>query len=408
MSENVFSSYPAISRSTHSYEEYNLPGFGNQTSSKCNVPNFVEYCPDCQHTDVHSYHCTRWDCPICYAWTAKKRARETATRLFGTYDAWRLHGTDVGYMNQIVISPPPSEYENFDEKTAKKKLHKFCKEIGLLGGAVVFHPFRLPDEVEDVLFQVMRRNDIPGGYWEGLHKNALVSGFLNGRLIESWRDCVEFSPHWHIVGFFKLKERSDSFYERTGWTYKNVSMEKYHEPLDFEGAKRTIAYLCTHHRIEKGRQSVTYFGKAAPNQVIHTTETEMKVKKCSECYKEYQDMDLEGKVTCIVTQGDLYRIPVRSSVESDQLLEDIRFRRFNFDPKNYQKAWYPVIHHFYKVRTEFQRNSKHAEIIDDTRIPDKWCGVPEATEAEKAWYSAYKASLPKIEDAPYWKRERGE
>ena len=98
----------------------------------------------------------------------------------------------------------------------------------------------------------------------------------------------EFSPHWHIVGYFKLKERSDHFYERTGWTYKNISWEKYHEALDKDSARRTIAYLCTHHRYQKGRQSVTYFGVAAPNKVTCEMTKEMKVAKidynlCRKC-----------------------------------------------------------------------------------------------------------------------------
>jgi len=416
MSETVSFSYPALSRSTKVSEEsaylvpeYNLPGFGNQTSQKCNVANFVEYCPDCHHTDVHHYHCCKWECPICYPWTASKRARESANRLCGVYEAWKNHGVDLGYINQIVISVPESEYADFDEKKYAKRMRKEAKKIGLSGGLAVFHPYRVLDEIEEVLRIVMQEKGIEGGNWVGIHQNILRFGYLNGRLIDTWLDYVEFAPHWHIIGFFKLKEKSDAFYERTGWTYKNVSMEKYHEPLNKDGVRGTLRYLCTHHRIEKGKQSVTYFGKAAPNQVLHETIVERKVAKCPQCSAEYQEMDLEGKVTCIITKGDLYKIPVRGEREADEIIEDIRLRRFKFDPKLYEKAWYPVVHHFYSVRTEFNKKSKPAKIVDDSRLHERSClpPIPEATEEEKEWYRAYRASLPSYEDAPYFIRQRG-
>ena len=155
---------------------------------------------------------------------------------------------------------------------------------------------------------------------------------------------------------------------------------------------------------------LTYFGIAAHNKVIHETIVERKVAKCPQCSAEYQEMDLDGKVTCIITKGDLYKIPVRGENKADELIEDIRLRRFKFDPKLYEKAWYPVVHHFYSVRTEFNKRSKPAEIVDDSRKHERSClpPIPEATEEEKEWYRAYRASLPDWKDAPYWKKERGE
>lgn len=404
MSENV-GSYPAISTSTNVCEEfaysvfdYELPGFGVQHSDRCNQPNFIEYCPDCHHTDLHSYHCNRWDCPVCYPWTANKRARESADRLYGVMRAWQATGADIGFFNHVVMSPPASAYEDFDEKKAAKDVRKYCKEIGLSGGALIFHPYRIDEEIEMIFHDLRVSGELKVNNWIAVHQNILKGSFISGREIRSWRDYVYFSPHWHIVGFFKLKERSNVFYERTGWTYKNVSWEKYHEALDKAGARRTIAYLCTHHRYQKGKQSLTYFGKAAPNQVSRTTTIDFKVSKCPVCSVDIKQMDLDGNVVADLSRGDLYRLPVHSAKDAEHLIDNIKLGRFQFDPKNYNKCWYPVVHRFYTVRTDFSRHVKPVEVVTverDTMLEP--CLRPWATEEEIQARKEYESSLPPID-----------
>lgn len=399
MPSTSFGSYPAISTSTNvSIEsaylvpEYSLAGIGIQHSDRCNTPNFVEYCPDCKHTEVHSYHCGRWDCPVCYPYTAANAARRVSNRLWGVYKAWKSYGEDVGFLNHIVISVPPSDYENFDEKSVTKKMMKYAKQIGLSGGAFVFHPYRIWDDIEEIFSLMRSEGELKGGNWAAVHQNCLKGGLMNGRLIDSWLDYVEFAPHFHIVGYFKLKERSDNFYERTGWTYKNVSWEKYHEALDKDGMKRTIRYLCTHHRVEKGKQSIRYFGIAAPNKVKRETTTEFKVAKCPECSIDYKDLDLNNNVIGTSSRGDLYRIPVRSLEAAEKLIEDIRYRRFKFKPEDYRKAWYPVVHNYYSVRTDFTRSVRRVEVVDDPHLPIPWATEKEISECED-----YRNGLPAID-----------
>lgn len=406
MSEDMSETYPAISTSTNVWKEsdyslleYELPGFGVKHSDRCNEPSFIEYCPDCRHTDIHSYHCNRWDCPVCYPWTANKRARETSNRLWGVLKAWQAAGTDVGFFNHLMMSVPPSEYANFDEKKSAKKVRKYLKEIGVSGGALIFHPFRIKDDIEDIFRQERQAGALKVSNWIAVHHNCLKGPFMDG-YIETWRDYIEFAPHWHIVGYFKLKERSDHFYERTGWTYKNISWERYHEALDKDSARRTIAYLCTHHRYQKGRQSVTYFGVAAPNKVTCEITKEMKVAKCPECSQDIKQMDIDGGVAADLSKGDLYRIPVYSSLQAEKLIEDIHCNRFKFKPDDYKKSWYPVVHRFYSVRTDFSRHVKPVEVVEDSRIekePDFLKPIPWATEEEIQARKEYEKSLPAID-----------
>jgi hypothetical protein len=402
MSLDVSSSYPAISTSTNvctdsllRLPEYTVPGFGVQKSERCNTPSFVDYCPDCKHTEVHSYHCNRWDCPVCYPYTAAKAARQVANRVWGVNGAWCSHGSDIGHINHIVISVPPSEYEGFDEKASKKLMVKHAKRIGLSGGAVVFHPYRLPDDVEYFVSDVMKERGLKGGNWKGVHDNVLRFGYVNGRFIDSWLDYVEFSPHWHIIGYFKLKERSDSFFESTGWTYKNVSMEKYGVPLDRAGIKGTVRYLCTHHRIEKGRQSVTYFGIASPNKVKREVIVKIEVAKCPECYQAHKVVDLEGNVNQIVSRGDMYRIPVRSSTDAEKLLDNIRCRKFKFNPKDYSKSLLHCVYYFYSVRTEFAKSVKK---VKEKPLLNVTCHELFDIEASQASMKRYLARFPPLDE----------
>lgn len=375
MSEVISVPYPAISRSTdfgedtiYSVPQFELPGFGQKTSDKCNEPNFIEYCPDCHHTNVHSYHCTRWSCPVCYLYTARKRAREAASRLWGVGEAYRAVGEDLGFLNHIVISVPPSEYANFDKKKASAKARKHLKSIGVAGGSLAFHPYRLRDDVEDLIREDRANSDVKESNWDYVRGNYLKGTVIDGRELRTPFDYIEFAPHFHCVGFFKLKERSDSFFERTGWVYHNVSYEKYHEPLDKDGAARTLAYLCTHLNYEKGKQSITYFGVAAPNKVAHKIEIEKKVKKCPVCAVDYDQMTLEGNVSETIHKGDLYKIYVNSRLEADQTINAINNGLYVPELFDSAKCWIHVIHHTYSVRTDFSRSSKSAcctDVLED-------------------------------------------
>lgn len=355
--------YPAISTSTNLGIDirlkYNIPGVGNQHSQRCNQPNYVAYCPDCKHTEVHSYHCNRWDCPVCYPWTAAKAARRIRYRIEGSYGALKNAGLNPGFLNHVVFSPPPSEYEGFDYKIQKKEALKYAKQVGMSGAVVVFHPYRVKDEVDDFIGD-LRDAGLRGGTWQHIHDNIFkgASDVNLGIDFQHWSDYIEFAPHWHLIGFFHLKEKSDVFYDRTGWIYNNVSMEKHHKELDWAGLFRTVRYLLTHHYVEKGKQSVTYFGNLSPNKIIHESVSIRVPVKCPDCYVEYAVVDFDNNVTGCVTRGELYKIPVKTSWEVDELLEDIANRRFKFDPKKYDKLWKFELIHSYRVRTVFKVNKK--------------------------------------------------
>jgi hypothetical protein len=358
-SESLEFPYPAISRSTkgsisnqYTLLDFPIPGFGPQKSERCNQPNYVRYCDDCKHTDVHSYHCNRWDCPVCYPWTASKAARSVADRLWGVSKAYMKMGEDIGYINHLMLSVPESEYEGFDLEKQKKLMRKYAKDIGLTGGAVIFHPWRLKGVVEDC-FHELRQVGLKGGNWDKIHKNILKgqSGIHLGIEFTDMSDYIEFGPHWHIIGYFRIKEKSNDFFARTGWTYKNITMEHHRPPLDKNGIKGTIQYLCTHHCVFPGKQSITYFGVASPNKVHCAVKVQMEFAKCPDCYVKHNVLDLSGAVVSTNERGILWKIPVKGDNGVNDLQRKIDYREFKFNPKDYFKAFDYRVTRFYTVIT---------------------------------------------------------
>ena len=83
---------------------------------------------------------------------------------------------------------------------------------GLYGGCTFFHPYR-------------KKHSDDGTSCEfNLHCDRH----------HTW----EVGPHFHFVGYGKMDEKSDEFYTRTGWVYKNLGKR--------ESTYETIKYLLTH------------------------------------------------------------------------------------------------------------------------------------------------------------------
>jgi hypothetical protein len=276
-------SYPAINSSTKfpllKVLAYLIPGKGKKTKDHCNTVTGVNYCPNGHTVEPISYHCKNWNCPECFPWAASQAARRAADRLTGVQMAWSGIGKPQGPLNHIELSVPPELYEKFDLKKFKAKAIDYAKRIGISGGALIFHPFRIKDELKGPIREALKAllDDYPT-HWKGVHKNVL--GLTN------WREYIEFGPHFHFLGYFKLKERSDSFYEKTGWTYKNISYAKRKRPEDSDSVYRIMRYLLTHHHVEQGKQSVTYFGTCSYNKIEKTTSREKEYLKCPVCLEQ--------------------------------------------------------------------------------------------------------------------------
>jgi len=255
---------------------FRLPGQGDQTNDKCgewvhplSCPN---YNPTLQKTldggvlqhdrFVVQHSCHKPDCPVCYESWASRQATNTTDRLFQAVDLYRKGGykietprgfSPIGQIDHVVFSPPQDQAKELirtpgGARTLRSKAVDIMKYAGMVGGAVIIHPFRENDSREP--------------------------NFNPDMIEDVWYE----SPHFHAVGCGYLK-KSDEVYAATGWTYKKMERRR--------SVHDTIKYTLTHCGIADGFQAITYFGLFSNNKiVVDTTEKVTEPIKCKACGEE--------------------------------------------------------------------------------------------------------------------------
>ncbi|MGE5456893.1 MAG: hypothetical protein ACM3RX_00915 [Methanococcaceae archaeon] len=299
-----------------------LPGTGEKTKEECNTITHADYCPDCHNVEPHYYHCKNFLCPECYKWAAWQAATKAADYLYGCAKAWRAIGLQTGFVNHIELSVPESQYEEFDEKKTYAKAIRYAVSIGIFGGGMVFHAFRIKEEYQRPIQQALSALGKKMGSWEAaIHHNILGLPSVAGYLY--------FSPHYHVVGHFKLKEKSSKFYKKSGWTYTNISIKKHRGCESQKAVKNIYSYLLTHHAHKPGKQSIHYFGICAKNKVQREIWKTKEDKKC-------------------ICGGQMYRIAIWTEERVEQIRRgEWKIELDDFNPKS-KKI---IVHNFYRVRT---------------------------------------------------------
>jgi len=254
--------------------EFRVPGTLDKTSEYCNTVVAAEYCQDCGKVEPRFYHCNNWDCPSCYFHTATRAAHRAEDRLLGVQKAFGDVGKYPGRIIHVMFSVPEAEYEDFDYKKSRKACYQYADMIGMLGGVVAYHPYRVKKEYHKPLLDYLKTAGLPGGHWRAIKDNPLG--------LASWRDYIYFAPHFHILGFYpKIVMKSNEFFELTGWTYKAIGV--YQDRNVF----RTLRYLCTHLAVPEGHdQALTYFGIASYNKTSVESLKISSFKVCPSCGSE--------------------------------------------------------------------------------------------------------------------------
>lgn len=249
---------------------FKLPGQDKITNDMCGVWVHPLGCPDYgQPTIDGSIHdrfvtqhsCDKPSCPSCYETWASKASERAFDRLKQCIELYRRANYQItlpsgrsyliGRVDHYIFSPPglSSTIERLKTLDGYRELKKeavgFAKKSGIVGGVIIFHPFRQNDPRESNY-----RNDLPAYVWY-------------------------MSPHFHIVGC-GFTERSDLFYQRTGWIIKKLPRR--------ESVKGTIRYTLTHCGIVEGVHALTYFGIFSYNKVVIDQEIKQDTPiKCSAC-----------------------------------------------------------------------------------------------------------------------------
>ena len=149
--------------------------------------------------------CFRPICKICYKkWNGRQSNR--ATKRIEEY----VNRNQGQKPIHVFFSPPRSiHYLSYDE--LKQEFRAILKKSGIIGGAVIFHPFR---------FDKIKRQ----WYW---------------------------SPHFHLVGFGSIRKIQDTFGWK-GWYVGNKGVRK--------SVFHTFYYLMSHSGIRKKFHTLTWIG----------------------------------------------------------------------------------------------------------------------------------------------------
>lgn len=253
-----------------SLSDFHLMGTGEVTSPRCNTVVAVKYCSDCGHGEARYHHCHNWDCPECYFWNASDSAYDVVQRLLGVQRANAAIGKHPGRILHVTFSVPLSEWEDFRLDKARRKLYRFAKMVGIYGGAVVFHAYRIREELKVPLLDAMKGTGLIGGLWAGVHEDLLGLG--------SWKSYVVLGPHFHVLGFYPhVLMKSNVFYETTGWTYKAIGVTRTRNVF------KTARYQLSHVAIDGSLQAITYFGVAAYNMTCVETVKTITFETCPKC-----------------------------------------------------------------------------------------------------------------------------
>lgn len=255
-------------------QDYRIPGSLTKTSGNCNTVVSAEYCRDCGKAEARFYHCNNWDCPECYFYTAMRAAHRLEDRLVGVQIAYANYGKHPGKIHHVNFSVPETEYENFTLDMYYKKCITYSDLIGISGGAIIFHPYRIKAEFHKPVYDAVKAMGLKGGLWSGVHSDVLQLG--------NWKEYVYFAPHFHVLGYYpKIVMKSNTFHEMTGWVYKAIGVSQERNVF------RTARYLFTHTAVPEGhKQAVHYFGIASYSKTSVESIKIKTFKKCPECGSE--------------------------------------------------------------------------------------------------------------------------
>lgn len=263
--------YPAAVRVK--YEIFDIPGL-EDAYEDCGKFIKIWLCEKCGFKRPIKNSCDRPVCSECWKSWASGEAKRVVERIHGFKIAYKaLKGRRVGNPQHIILSPPQEEakkevLEPDGVEKLRTKARSILKSVGVRGGSVVFHPYRIKDGYKAALAEIPKRENKK--FWTLVREDALNLG--------DWRLYVYLAPHFHIIGFGNRVNGGD-VYEKTGWVYKFIRHISKEDDLS-----AAVYYELTHTAIREGKRALTWFGSLSYNQLSkERRNVEYVVKRCPEC-----------------------------------------------------------------------------------------------------------------------------
>lgn len=254
-------------------------GLWNQTEERrCDVAeHVVDECEECgprRCGDVGAHGHRVGECPRCEEYRCPDHDPEHMVEECSECGPVPVEPSGPGLDKRAVhgvVSAPEGAVTTFEEvDDGFRKVYEIAEEHGIRGGVVLFHPWRVKQK-----WKAKWGEETNGGR-DGPKLWAWVREYEG-----DWRQLVEWSPHWHILGLSDDiepgKDRAD------GWVVKNVRAESEgegsaltpfyldgeSEPWDgaaregYEDMVRTARYLLSHVGFdpEKSVDSIRWYGE---------------------------------------------------------------------------------------------------------------------------------------------------
>lgn len=260
-------------------DEFEIPGVGERREPECGTFYKRLLCTNCgEEYQAIKRSCHNRRCSECWGDWLDRAVGRICERLLGykeAVDAWyeeNGRGRRLGNPKHLILSPPPSEWDIRsweDVKRLRRKAKRLLRRLGVWGGVLIFHAYRIKPHLKELLKLLGRP------YWELIREDVLRLG--------GWERYVYLSPHFHVVGYgaFPLRMKSSEFFEKFGgWVYKFKAHLSTEEDLE-----RVVSYLLSHATFEGRNDCYTFFGNAAENclvaEVVEKLEEELVCRKCN-------------------------------------------------------------------------------------------------------------------------------
>lgn len=222
--------------------------------------------PDCGKVHYVRGHCDRKACPVCYTRWIKEEVNKVSARLLSKEALNHHPGKRLVH---IILSPGPEE-----KPVTKKELdmlihegYEYIKEKGALGGAMIFHAFRVSRYAKEEA----RKEGIK--HWAWIRKQKQPELYYS------------YSPHLHLITFInhlKPPEKGEKWVYKTKVNKKGQVINFMQKAKRDKALKALTAYLLSHAVTIEGAEdsfhSVRWFGTCAYNQ-FQTTLEELESKE---------------------------------------------------------------------------------------------------------------------------------
>lgn len=274
---NSYNEEEQIVKSLEAYDEnpeitWFLPGSGEEGEGCGRVDYFAHN----DHFTSKTHYCGRYECPRCYemSWLPRE-ASHIHERLTKAKKYWGLWEKRIIH---VVISAPEGSFDGDQMSYSKlrERAERLLKRSGMLGGAMIYHHFRMPNDI-----------------------HPLNEG-----------------PHFHVFGYGWIKD-TDKIFRETGWVIKNLGIRK--------SERESIVYVLSHATLgrkggilpkQQGTVLTTvWFGVLSYNKMRIEKEVGEKRIFCKFCDSDFPE-------------SEFHRIVLIGKHKESGLLVDVDWERY--------------------------------------------------------------------------------